>query len=116
MCFIQSSPRETNIEDFGRKMTRSTKIIRIHHECEYGIEKSILRITDGYHEACLVMTKGDHEGWIFPSHPATNDGFFFMFITKYFITGGFQTKCSILHFQTFTAEHWTSQQFVMFKL
>ena len=76
---------ETNIEDFDKKMTRSTEIIRIHHECEYGIETSILRITDWYHEACLVMTKGDHEGWIFQSHPHTNDGLFFLFTTKYLI-------------------------------
>ena len=43
----------------------STKIIRIHQECEGRIEKSVLRITDWHHEACLVMTIADHEGWIF---------------------------------------------------
>ena len=31
--------------------------IRIYHECEAGIEKSILRITDWHHKACRVMTK-----------------------------------------------------------
>ena len=39
--------------------------IRIHHECESGIEKSVPRITDWHHEACRVMSNGDHEGWIF---------------------------------------------------
>ena len=34
-------------------------IIRICHECESGIEKSVLRITDWHHEACRVMTNGD---------------------------------------------------------
>ena len=36
--------------------------ISIHHECEGGIEKAILRITDWHHEACRVMTFNDHEG------------------------------------------------------
>ena len=43
------------------------KTIRIHHECDGGIEKSIPRITDWHHEACRVMTNGDHEGGFF--HP-----------------------------------------------
>ena len=50
--------------------------IRIHHECEGGIEKFVLRITDGQHEACRMMTKGDCEGRIFRSHPHTNNGYF----------------------------------------
>ena len=49
------------------------QIIRIHHECEGWIEKSVPRIT----EACRVMSNGDHEGQIFLSHPHTNNGFFF---------------------------------------
>ena len=59
--------------------------IRIHHVCEGGLEKSIPRITDWHHEACRVMTNGDHEGWIFLSHPHTNNGFFFLLTTKYLI-------------------------------
>ena len=51
--------------------------IRIHHECEGGIEKSVGRITDLHHEAC--------EGQIFLSHPKTNNGFFFMLTIKYLI-------------------------------
>ena len=50
--------------------------IRIHHEYEGGIEKSVLRITDWHQEACRVMTNGDHKGQIFLSHPHTNNGFF----------------------------------------
>ena len=50
--------------------------IRIYHECEGGIEKSVPRITDWHHEACRVMTIGDHEGWIFLSHPHMNNGLF----------------------------------------
>ena len=51
-------------------------IIRIHHECESGREKSISRITDCHHEACRVMANVDHEGRIFLYHPHTNNGFF----------------------------------------
>ena len=36
-----------------------------------------------YHETYRVMTKGDHEGQIFLSHPHTNNGYFF------FLTIGF---------------------------
>ena len=49
--------------------------IRIHLECEGGIEKSVPRITEWHHEGCRVMTNGDHEGRIFLSHPLTNNGF-----------------------------------------
>ena len=48
-------------------------IIRIHHECEGGIEKSVLRNTNLHHKACRVMTNGDREGWIFLFHPHTNN-------------------------------------------
>ena len=59
--------------------------IRINHESEGGIEQSIPRITDWHHEACRVMTNGDHEGWIFLSYPHTNNDFFFLLNTKYLI-------------------------------
>ena len=39
--------------------------IRIHHECEGGIGKSVPRITDWQYEACRVMTNSDPEGRIF---------------------------------------------------
>ena len=61
------------------------EIIRIHHECESGTEKSVKRITGWHHEACRVMTNGDHEGRIFLSHPQTNNEFFFLLTTKYLI-------------------------------
>ena len=54
--------------------------IRIHHECEDGIEKSV---TDWHHEACRVVTNGDHEGQIFfyPTLTRIMDSFFLL-ITK----------------------------------
>ena len=57
--------------------------VKLYHECEDGIEKSV---TDWDHEACRVMTKGDHEAPIFLSHPHTNNGLFFSLITKYRIS------------------------------
>ena len=62
-------------------MIRSTffviiKQIRIYHECDGSIEKSIPRIAVLRHEACRVMTNGDPEGWIFLSYPHTNNGLF----------------------------------------
>ena len=47
-----------------------TKIIRIYHECEGEIEKSIPRTTDWIQvaSACQVMTNGDREGMIVSSH------------------------------------------------
>ena len=35
--------------------------IRIDHECEDWIERSVPRITDWHHEACCVMQNGDPE-------------------------------------------------------
>ena len=52
------------------------QIIRVHHECEGMIEKSAPRIAVWHHEACRVMTNGDHEVRIFLFHPHTNKGFF----------------------------------------
>ena len=40
--------------------------VRIHHECEGGIETSIPKITNWHHKAYRVMTNNDHEDWIFP--------------------------------------------------
>ena len=61
------------------------RLIRIHHECEGGIEKSVLRITFLHHEACRLMTNGDSKKWIFLFHPHTNNGFFFVLTTVFFI-------------------------------
>ena len=62
-----------------RDKTQTDKYaIRIYHECEGKIEKSVLRIAVWHHEACRVMTNGDPEGRIFLSYPHTNNGFFFL--------------------------------------
>ena len=58
--------------------------IRMYHECEDRIEKSIPRITIWHHEACRVMTNGDTEGWIFLSYSHTNNGFFFLLASFFF--------------------------------
>ena len=58
--------------------------IRIYHECEGGIEKSVPRITDWHHEACRVMTNGDPKEQIFLSYPHMNNGFFFL-LTNVFL-------------------------------
>ena len=60
--------------------------IRIHHECEGGIEKSVPRITVCHHEVCRVMTNDDPEGRIFLSHPHTINLFFFLLTIKYNIS------------------------------
>ena len=59
--------------------------VRIYHECEGGIEKSVPRITDWHHEASQAMTIHDFEGWVFLSHPHTNNRFFFLLTTMYCI-------------------------------
>ena len=52
------------------------KIIRIYHECEVGIEKSVPRITDWHHEACRVMTNGDpRDGFFYPTITRIMDSF-----------------------------------------
>ena len=52
-----------------------TRNVRIYHECEGGIEKSVLRFTVCHYEACRVMTNGDGEGRIFLYHPNTKNFF-----------------------------------------
>ena len=59
--------------------------IRIYHECEGRIEKSVPRITVWHHEACQVMTNGDPEGRIFLSYSHPNNGFFFLLTITYHI-------------------------------
>ena len=56
-------------------------IIRIYHEGEGRIEKSVPRIAVWHHEACRVMTIDDPEGQIFLSYPHTNNGFLFLLTT-----------------------------------
>ena len=50
------------------------KFVRIYHESEAVIEKSVPRITVWHHEACRVMPNGDPEGWFVLSNSHTNDG------------------------------------------
>ena len=58
--------------------------IRIYHECEGRIEKSIPRIDVWHHEAWRVIINGDPEERIFLSSPHTNNGFLFL-LTAVFI-------------------------------
>ena len=51
--------------------------IRIYHECQDRIEKSVLRIAVWHHEA----PNGDPEGRVFLSYPHTHDIFFFLLTT-----------------------------------
>ena len=59
--------------------------IRIYHECEGRIQKSVPRITDWHHKACRVMTNGDPEGRIFLSYSHMNNGLFFLLTIRYHI-------------------------------
>ena len=68
----------------------NNKIIRIYHECEGRIEKSVPRITVWHHEACRVMTNGDPEGWIFLSYRHTNNVFFFLLTTDFLLRNKLQ--------------------------
>ena len=63
------------------------KTIRIHHECEGGIEKPIPAIIVWHKEACQVMTNGDREGHIFLSHPHTKNKILFLLTSSYLIFG-----------------------------
>ena len=62
---------------------RAADTIRIYHECEGRIEKSVPRIAVWHHEACRVMTNVDPEGRIFLYHPHTNNGLFFKYVSTY---------------------------------
>ena len=66
--------------------------MRIFHECEGRIEKSVPRIAVWHHEACRVMTNGDLEGPIFLSHPHRNNGFFFLLTTVFLFIHLFISK------------------------
>ena len=57
--------------------------IRIYHECEGRIEKSVPRIAVCHHKASRVMTNGDPEGGIFLSYLHTYNGFFFLLTTVF---------------------------------
>ena len=56
-------------------MARSVQNIRINHEGEDGIEKSVPRITIWHHIAYQVMTISDHKGQIYDPIITSNNGF-----------------------------------------
>ena len=80
MHYRSSIPSEDD-ENLGFR----PQIIRIHHECEGGIEKQSVPMTTDWHcKACQVMANGDHEGRNFISHPHTYTGFYFLLTTLSF--------------------------------
>ena len=74
---------DSTIELYQEKNKNLAQTIRIYHECEGRIEKSIPRIAVWHHEAWRVMTNGDPEGRIFLSYPHTSNGFFFLLTTVF---------------------------------
>ena len=60
-CFARSWP-------IPLKMNKCSQIIRIYHECEGGLEKSVPKIAVSHYEACRVMTNSDPDGRIFLAH------------------------------------------------
>ena len=67
------------------------EIISFFHGCMVWIEKSVTRVTDRHHEACLVMPNSDPEWQIFLSTPYTHDRYFFLH-TFWLISFGFQSR------------------------
>ena len=59
-------------------ISKLSQNIRIYHEHEVRIEKSVPSIGIWHHEACRVMTNGESEGQIFLSYPHANNGQFHM--------------------------------------
>ena len=57
------------------------RILRIPHECEGRIEKSLAKIAFWHHEACRVMTNSDPEGQIV--YPHANIELFFLLTTVF---------------------------------
>ena len=70
----------------------SYNIIKIYHECEGGIEKSVAGITVCHYKACEKMTNGDRQGHIFLSHLHTNNIFFFFLLTIKYRISIFKTR------------------------
>ena len=61
-----------------KESTSRLQIIRICHECEVWIDKSVPRVTVWHHEALPSDAKQWPEGQICWSIPLTNDRFFFL--------------------------------------
>ena len=71
--------------------------IRIYHECEGRIEKSVPGIAVWHYEACRVMTNGDPEGQVFL--PGWGGGtLIFLYIRR---LGSFFFGFKILNFNIF---------------
>ena len=64
-----SKPIVSNHKEELISAQRVESSIRIYHECEGWIEKSVPRIAVWHQEACRLMTNGDPEGRIFLSYP-----------------------------------------------
>ena len=58
-------PDKNDFVDHHCKTVSVLHSIRIYHECEDGIEKSVTKKTILHHDACLMMTNGDLEGQFF---------------------------------------------------
>ena len=54
-------PAEEKMKTQVRLPPKGFEIISIFHGCMVWIEKSVMRITDQHHEACLVMLNSDPE-------------------------------------------------------
>ena len=70
------------------RLSVECKIIRIYHECEGKIEKSVPRVTVWHHQVCQVMTNGDPKGQI--SYPHANNAFFFLLTLFIYFKIGFK--------------------------
>ena len=64
-------------------INKTVQTLRIYHECEGRIEKSVPRIAVLHHKACRVMTNGDLEGQIFLLYPHKNNGIFILLTTVF---------------------------------
>ena len=98
--FLQSIPDEPGTNRCSKNRAsifdEAGNTIRIYHECESKIEKSVPRIALWHHEACRVITNGDPEGRIFLSLPYTNSRFFFLLTTVFYLKISFQKSLNTL--------------------
>ena len=75
---IVNLTREKTIQDITKKLTtcRKSKIIRILHECQVWIDKSVLRVTVWHHEAHRVMPNCDpRDRFVYPYLTQMKDTF-----------------------------------------
>ena len=72
--------------------------IRVYHECEGRIEKSVPRIAICHPKAYRVMPNGDPEGQIFLSNPHMSNTFFFLLTTVFYLKISFQKSLNTLRY------------------